>query len=200
MSEFSKHQSANLNPNRKNVTLLAAEWQLRHLRYRPAEFFRHFNLLCFRHRMKIFVAHFRTLILRFFYLLKNLSMSESAALESSPIPGTLSSETKTSIRNSVCSGAQNKSWKGEESVSSNRRSDIKHCTSAVNKTSACIHTRRLQFLKSRLRNRRERDHWGDLGVGGWIILGWTSRRWDVGMWTGSGWPRIGTGGGRLWVR
>ena len=21
-------------------------------------------------------------------------------------------------------------------------------------------------------NRRERDHWGDLGVGGWIILGW----------------------------
>jgi len=23
------------------------------------------------------------------------------------------------------------------------------------------------------------------------------RRWDVGMWTGLGWPRIGTGGGRL---
>ena len=21
-------------------------------------------------------------------------------------------------------------------------------------------------------NRRERDHWGDLGLGGWIILGW----------------------------
>jgi len=33
---------------------------------------------------------------------------------------------------------------------------------------------------------RERDHWGDLGVGGWIILGWISRRWDVGMWTGIG--------------
>ena len=46
-------------------------------------------------------------------------------------------------------------------------------------------------------NRRERDHWGDLGVGGLIILGWISRRWDVGMWTGSGWPRIGTGGVRL---
>jgi len=30
-------------------------------------------------------------------------------------------------------------------------------------------------------NRRERDHWGDLGVDGWIILGWTSRRWDVGV-------------------
>ena len=45
-------------------------------------------------------------------------------------------------------------------------------------------------------NRRERDHWGD-GVDGWIILGWISRRWDVGMWTGLGWLRIGTGGGRL---
>ena len=28
-------------------------------------------------------------------------------------------------------------------------------------------------------NRRERDHWGDLGVDGWIILRWISRRWDV---------------------
>ena len=46
-------------------------------------------------------------------------------------------------------------------------------------------------------NRRERDHWGDLGVDGWIILGWISRRWDVGMWTGLGWNRIRTGGGRL---
>jgi len=33
-------------------------------------------------------------------------------------------------------------------------------------------------------NRRERDQWGDLGVDGWIILGWISRRWYVGMWTG----------------
>ena len=38
-------------------------------------------------------------------------------------------------------------------------------------------------------NRRERDHWGDLGVDGWIILGQISRRWDVGVWTGLGWPR-----------
>jgi len=45
--------------------------------------------------------------------------------------------------------------------------------------------------------RRERDHWGDLDVDGWIILGWTSRRWDVGIWNGLGWPRIETGGGRL---
>jgi len=38
---------------------------------------------------------------------------------------------------------------------------------------------------------------GDLGVDGWIILGWISRRWDVGIWTGLGWSRIGTGGVRL---
>jgi hypothetical protein len=42
-----------------------------------------------------------------------------------------------------------------------------------------------------------KNHWGDLGVDGWIILRWISRRWDVGIWTGLGWPRIGTGGGRL---
>jgi hypothetical protein len=35
-------------------------------------------------------------------------------------------------------------------------------------------------------NQRERDHWGDLGVEGWIILGRISRRWDVGIWTGLG--------------
>ena len=46
-------------------------------------------------------------------------------------------------------------------------------------------------------NRRERDHWGDLGIDGYIILGWISRRWNVGIWTGMGWPRIETGGGRL---
>jgi len=33
------------------------------------------------------------------------------------------------------------------------------------------------------RNRREGDNWGDLVVDGWIILGWISRRWDVGIWT-----------------
>ena len=43
-------------------------------------------------------------------------------------------------------------------------------------------------------NRREGDHWGDLGIDGWIILGWISRRWDVGIWTGLGWYRIETGG------
>ena len=38
---------------------------------------------------------------------------------------------------------------------------------------------------------------GDLGVDGWIILRRISRRWDVGIWTELGWPRIETGGGRL---
>jgi hypothetical protein len=46
-------------------------------------------------------------------------------------------------------------------------------------------------------NRRERDHWVDLGVDGWIILGWISRRWDVGIWTGLGWLRLERVGGRL---
>jgi len=45
--------------------------------------------------------------------------------------------------------------------------------------------------------RTVRDHLGDPGVDGRIILGWISRRWDVGMWPGSGWLRIGTGGGSL---
>jgi len=39
-------------------------------------------------------------------------------------------------------------------------------------------------------NWRERDQWEDQGVDGWIILGWISRRWDVGIWTGLDWPRI----------
>ena len=46
-------------------------------------------------------------------------------------------------------------------------------------------------------NRREGDQWGDVGIEGWIILGWISRRWGVGIWTRLGWPRIETFGGRL---
>jgi len=49
-------------------------------------------------------------------------------------------------------------------------------------------------------NRKERDHWVDLGVDGCIILGLISRRLDEGIWTGLGWPRIEKGGGRLLVR
>jgi len=46
-------------------------------------------------------------------------------------------------------------------------------------------------------NRREGDHWGDLGVDGRIILERISRRWNVCVWTGLGWPRIETDGGCL---
>ena len=36
-------------------------------------------------------------------------------------------------------------------------------------------------------NRREGDHWGDLGLEGWIILGLISRRWVYGLdWAGPG--------------
>jgi hypothetical protein len=40
-------------------------------------------------------------------------------------------------------------------------------------------------------------HEGDPSVDGRIILRWIFREWDVGAWTGSGWLRIGTGGGHL---
>jgi len=52
-------------------------------------------------------------------------------------------------------------------------------------------------IGSWLGSRRERDHWGDLGVYGWIILGRISRRCDVAIWTGLGGPRIEIRGGRL---
>jgi hypothetical protein len=46
-------------------------------------------------------------------------------------------------------------------------------------------------------NLSERDHWGDQGVDGRIILRWIFRKWDVGVWTGLSWLRIETGGGHL---
>jgi hypothetical protein len=46
-------------------------------------------------------------------------------------------------------------------------------------------------------NLRERDHLADPVVYGRIILKWIFRKWDVGVWNGSIWLRIGTGGGHL---
>ena len=43
----------------------------------------------------------------------------------------------------------------------------------------------------------ERNHLGDPGVDGRIILRWIFGKWDVGVWTGSSWPRKWTGGGHL---
>ena len=43
----------------------------------------------------------------------------------------------------------------------------------------------------------ERDQWGDPGVDGRIILRWIFRKWDVGVWNGYSWLRIGTDGEHL---
>jgi hypothetical protein len=44
---------------------------------------------------------------------------------------------------------------------------------------------------------RERDHWGDNGVDGSLILRWIFSKWDVKVWTGLGWLRLEAGGGQL---
>jgi len=46
-------------------------------------------------------------------------------------------------------------------------------------------------------NLRLRDHLGDPGLDGRIILRWILRKWHMGVWTGSSWLRIGTGVGCL---
>jgi hypothetical protein len=49
-------------------------------------------------------------------------------------------------------------------------------------------------------SRRERRHWGDQDVDGWIILRWIFRKMGGFVGTGCSWLRIGTDGGLLWVR
>jgi len=46
-------------------------------------------------------------------------------------------------------------------------------------------------------NQRVRDHVGDTGLDGRVILRWIFRNWDVGVWTVSCWLRIRTSGGDL---
>ena len=46
-------------------------------------------------------------------------------------------------------------------------------------------------------NLRKRDHMEEPGADRKIILRWIFREWDVGVWTGSNWLRIGTVGGHL---
>jgi len=53
--------------------------------------------------------------------------------------------------------------------------------------------RRVQFWWGNL---KERVRWADPGVDG-RILSWIFRKWDVVVWTGLSWLRIGTGGGHL---
>jgi hypothetical protein len=57
--------------------------------------------------------------------------------------------------------------------------------------------RREAYTGFRWRNLRERDRLGKPGGDGRIILRWIFRKWDVGLWTGSNWLRIGAGGGYL---
>jgi hypothetical protein len=46
-------------------------------------------------------------------------------------------------------------------------------------------------------NLMERDHMGEPGVNGRIILIWIFGKWDVEVWTGFSWLRIGTVEGKL---
>jgi hypothetical protein len=56
---------------------------------------------------------------------------------------------------------------------------------------------RIQGFGGEYRGKDTRDHLGDPVVDGSIILRWIFRKWDVGLWAGSSWFRIGTGGGHL---
>jgi hypothetical protein len=47
------------------------------------------------------------------------------------------------------------------------------------------------------RNNRERGHLEDPGTDGKTILRCIFRKWDVGLWTGASWLRVGTSGGHL---
>ena len=46
-------------------------------------------------------------------------------------------------------------------------------------------------------NLRERDHFEDPYIDGWIILKWMFRKWFAETWTVLMWLRSGTGGGHV---
>jgi len=46
-------------------------------------------------------------------------------------------------------------------------------------------------------NLKDGDHLGGPGVDGKVILRWIFRNWDVSIWTGLNWLKIGTGGWHL---
>ena len=47
------------------------------------------------------------------------------------------------------------------------------------------------LLLSVVGNMKERDNLGDPSVDGRIILSWIFRKWDVEVWTGSRWLKMG---------
>jgi len=47
---------------------------------------------------------------------------------------------------------------------------------------------------------KPKSHLGDPGVDGRITLRWIFRKWDVEIWTGSSWLRIGTGAWHVLMR
>jgi hypothetical protein len=46
-------------------------------------------------------------------------------------------------------------------------------------------------------NLKERNHLENPGIDGRIILREIFRKWDVGVWTGLNWLRVGAGGGQV---
>jgi len=54
-----------------------------------------------------------------------------------------------------------------------------------------------RFIQGLVEKPEGKNHLEDHKVDGRIILRWIFRKWDMGVWTGSIWLRIGTGGGHL---
>jgi len=57
--------------------------------------------------------------------------------------------------------------------------------------------RRKQLIYELEETRRNWKSKAVAGVDGRILLRWIFRKWDVVVWTGSSWLRIGTDGGHL---